>query len=305
MPREPVWDWIADKKNPYEYRNFAVKKRIHTSATRFQQVSIVDTYSFGRMLLLDGAIQSAERDEFIYHESLVHPAMCSLQSPESVLILGGGEGATLREVLRHRSVREAIMVDIDEELVGLCREFLPRWSDGGFDDPRTSVVFADAMEYLRETDRVFDVIISDLTEPEPGLRSRDLFGSFFFTLMKSHLREEGLFCTQGTSLTMTDRFIFGEIYHAVRPLFSFTRPMTVFIPSFHANWGFILASTGHDPVRLTGSYLRKRIGEGISGKLRFYDPGMHRCMTSIPPYLRKALRTPESGKGKKRSLLEY
>src|SRR4030042_686838 len=136
--------WLYDEVSPNLTQLHRIKKVIYSGRTKFQAVEIVDTRSFGICLVLDGKIQSSELDEFIYHEALVHPAMLSHARPETVFIAGGGEGATLREVLAHKTVKKAVMVDIDEELVKLCRRFLPSWHQKAFDDHRTELHFSDA-----------------------------------------------------------------------------------------------------------------------------------------------------------------
>ena len=141
-------DWITEAITPNLLQLTEVSRRVYSGHTPFQKVEIVDTVSFGRVLLLDGKTQSTEADEFVYHESLVHPVLLSIPDPKRVFIGGGGEGATLREVLRHRSVKEAVMVDLDAEVVALCREHLATWHQGAFDDPRTTLVHDDALTFL-------------------------------------------------------------------------------------------------------------------------------------------------------------
>jgi len=247
------------------------------------------------MLFLDGAIQSSEYDEFIYHEALVHPAMIAHGCPEKVLIIGGGEGATLREVLRHRSVKEVVMVDIDEELVGLCRQYLPTWSSGSFDDRRAHVIFADGMNYLDDCDYFFDVIISDLTEPESSSPSSHLFTDTFFTSVKAHLAPGGIFCSHSAPAGLKDMNMFREIYFTVKGVFSQVYPMKVFVPSFGTESGFICASVdGAKPDVMTGKAVLKSIKSQIAaGKgekpLKFYSADMHSSLFTHPVCFWEAL----------------
>ncbi|MHC9541459.1 MAG: hypothetical protein AB9903_18295 [Vulcanimicrobiota bacterium] len=295
MPRIPIWDWITSRKTAYETFSFAVKKRLFSCRTAFQEVVIVDTFSFGKMLFLDGAIQSSEYDEFIYHEALVHPALITHGSPGKVLIIGGGEGATLREVLRHRSVKEVVMVDIDEELVGLCRKHLPSWSAGSFDDSRVSVIFADGMNYLTDSDCLFDIIISDLPEPEPSSISSPLFTGNFFTSVKSHLAPGGIFCSHSAPAGLKDMNIFREVYRTMKGIFPQVNPMKVFVPSFGTESGFLCASVdGAEPDMMTGRTVLKRIRSQIAaGKteksLQFYNVDMHSALFTHPVCFWEAL----------------
>lgn len=131
----------------------------------FQRVQVVETQPFGKTLVLDGKTQSAARDEHVYHECLVHPAMLAHPNPKNVYIGGGGEFATAREVLRHKSVELCVMVDIDQVCCEICVEQLPEWSDGCTKDPRLEVHYEDAKAFLEKDDRLYDVIIMDIADP--------------------------------------------------------------------------------------------------------------------------------------------
>jgi spermidine synthase len=148
MTQDPSVFWYRETGTPYEFHSFAARSFLFTGRTAFQEVAILDTQEYGKMLVIDGRTQSAEEDEYIYHEALVHPAMLTHPEPRQVLIIGGGEGASLREVLRYRSVERVVMVDIDRELVELCQKWLPEWHQGAFQDPRVELVFADGKDYI-------------------------------------------------------------------------------------------------------------------------------------------------------------
>ena len=145
-----------------------VREVLHSGHTAYQQVEVLESETFGRSLVLDGKTQSTERDEFVYHEALVHPAMSSHPDPRTVFIGGGGEGGTLREALSHRSVERVVMLDLDPEVVELCRRFLPNHHQGSFDDPRANLLHEDARGYLEDTSDYYDAIILDLVDPMEG-----------------------------------------------------------------------------------------------------------------------------------------
>ena len=162
-------------------RRLKVDKFYYPGKTKYQFVQCFYNEFLGKVLFLDKRIQSAQIDEYIYHESLVHPALITHPSPREVLVIGGGEGATLREVLRHSTVEKVIMVDIDRELVELCQKYLPEWSKGAFSNPKTDLIFKDARPFVEKTREKFDVIISDLTEPIEQGPSVFLFTEEFFS----------------------------------------------------------------------------------------------------------------------------
>src|SRR5512143_3315925 len=153
------YKWFIEYTSPEEGHLHGIRMIHYASQTKYQRMEIMDSGSYGRCLVLDGKMQSSITDEFIYHEALVHPAMLCHPEPKRVFIVGGGEGATLREVLRHKSVEYCLMVDIDEEVVKVSAELLPEYSQGAFTDKRTELAFLDARRYLEEYDEKFDVIV--------------------------------------------------------------------------------------------------------------------------------------------------
>ncbi len=265
--------------------------RVLTSLrSAFQHIEVLDTAAFGRMLALDGQVQSSEADEFIYHEALVHPAMVTHPEPKDVLILGGGEGATLREVLRYPSVRRAVMVEIDPQVVEVCRRDLPEWSAGAFDDPRAQVVIEDAVRYLNSVGDQFDVIISDLTEPYRGALSEQLATQGMFQAIRRHLKSGGILVNQSGSANLANIDLFASIHRTMRSVFPVVAPYSIQIPSFAEPWGIILASEVRDPRELTPEEVDRRLQErGIRDQLRFYDGVVHQALFVMPRYLRELL----------------
>ncbi len=173
-------NWVIEKHTDHILFLYRIKNHIYHGKTPYHKVDLVELYALGKTLFLDNKIQSAQLDEAVYHEALVHPAMLSHPNPRKVLIMGGGEGATLREVLKH-PVEKAVMVDIDEQLVKLCEAYLPEWHRGSFYDERAEVIFADARSYVEEHEDKFDVVISDLTEPMEKGPSVMLFTREFYS----------------------------------------------------------------------------------------------------------------------------
>ena len=156
--------WFVETIFPDLAVMLRVQKVLYSGKTQFQEVEILESQVFGRSLVLDGKTQSTEKDEHIYHESLVHPAMLMHPQPRTVFIGGGGEGGTLREVLAHRSVEKAVMLDLDREVVDLCRHYLPHHHQGSFDDPRVELRHEDARAYLKNCSQQFDVMVMDLVD---------------------------------------------------------------------------------------------------------------------------------------------
>jgi spermidine synthase len=269
----------------------SIKERIYSGRTEFQSVEIINTGSFGVCLVLDGKIQSSEADEFVYHEALVHPAMLTHLRPEKVFIAGGGEGATLREVLAHKTVKKAVMVDIDEEVVKLCRRLLPSWHQNAFDDPRAEVHFADARKYLEESSDKFDVIIIDLVDPLEQGPARLLYTREFYQIVKQRLGQAGIMSVQAEPSEWGNLDNFTAIVNTLRSVFSIARPYQVHMPSFFGLWGFVAASESLDPCELTPEEIDSRMSTRVSKKLRSYDGLTHQSMFTIPKHIRQKLAT--------------
>ena len=173
-----------------------VQKVLYSGETAYQKVEVLESTVFGRSLVLDGKTQSTERDEHIYHEALVHPAMLSHPGPRSVFIGGGGEGGTLREILAHRSVNRVVMLDLDREVVDLCRRYLPQHHQGSFDDPRVELLHQDAREYLAACPDSFDVMVMDLVDPMEGGTAYLLYTEEYYRIAKARLKPGGILVTQ-------------------------------------------------------------------------------------------------------------
>jgi spermidine synthase len=224
-------------------------------------------------------MQSTEADDFIYHESLVHPAMLATPSPPAlILVIGGGEGATLREVLRHRSVRRAVMVDIDKQVVELCREYLPGMNGGSFDDPRTELRHEDAFGYLEDTDSSFDVVICDLTEPRPGGPAARLYSRKFMKLIRSRLSPAGILGMQVGIAKQQEIDILASACADLRTTYA-------------TALGFVLA-TDLAVEEMASSAVDRRINERLEGVLRYWDQEVHLHSFSLPKHLRRLLNIP-------------
>jgi spermidine synthase len=244
-----------------------IKKVYIARRSRYQEIIVADVEDFGRCLVLDGYIQSAEVDEFMYHESLVHPAMILHPHPSRVLIVGGGEGATLREVLKYRTVEKVIMVDIDEDVVNISREYLQSFHQNSFNDPRASIVIADGFKYISEVNEVFDVIILDLTDPYSSDIASALYTDHFYKMVYRRLSDDGIMVTQaGSSFFYRD--VYNRVVQAVKNVYPYYLEYQTWIPSFGYACNFILGSKKYNPKEyLKRSYIDKILQErGITTK---------------------------------------
>jgi spermidine synthase len=281
--------WMEFVKRTGERISYEAVRLVHARQTSFQKLEIADTVCYGRALFLDDKIQSAELDEFIYHEALVHPALVLHPSPRSVLIIGGGEGATLREALRHRSVARVVMVDIDKEAVAACREYLPTWHQGAFDDPRVELLHTDARTYLKEQGERFETIIVDVTDPLAGGPSYRLFTREFYELAAARLSEHGTLAVQaeGVDLGLTDAHL--AIVATLAVVFPYAASYQTHVPSFGESWGFAVAAKMRDPRSLSADEVDATLAERGCTDLRSYDGEAHTRLFARPRHLRRLL----------------
>lgn len=282
--------WVVEETYPGFKVSHKVKSRILTKRTKWQYIELVDTVNFGKMLIIDGLIQSSERDERYYHEAIVHPAMVTHKEPRDVLILGGGEGACLREVLKHNTVRCVVMVDIDEDMISLSKEYLASMHDHSYDDPRVLLMIEDAKEYVQRcarTGKRFDVIIQDLTDPQQDSPSRMLYTLEYFNTIHDILSSDGIFVTQATLLHPSAK-AYAIIYNTLRHVFPIVRGYTAYISCYANLSGFILASKMYDPLLLSKEEVDERLrARGIDiGSLKGYDGEAHHAYFSLPKYIR-------------------
>ena len=284
------WIWFYDAFAPSEIHIHGISKTYFVGHTKYQVVEVVENPYYGKMLILDGDVQSSLLDEFIYHEALVHPAMLAAKNPKRVMVLGGGEGATLRELYKHPSVEHVTMVDIDEEVVNICKEHLVEWHQGAFDDPRTHLVINDAGEVVRNTDDgSYDVVISDLVEPFDMGPTYHLFTKEFFGHIYRILNDEGVFVLQASILRMGTMLMHGAIRKTLEQVFPVVRSFAAYVGSFDVPWSFVIATKGEDPAKWDKDYVDTLIGQRIKGPLRFYDGETHLHMFMLPKYVREFL----------------
>ena len=280
--------WFYDRVSRNLIQLHSIEEVLYSGQTKFQSIEIIRSGSFGKCLVLDGKIQSSEVDEFIYHEALVQPSMMTHACPETVFIAGGGEGATLREVLAHNTVKKAVMVDIDEEVIALCKKYLPNHSRASFEDRRTELLHTDARDYLVKSSEKFDVIIIDIPDPIEEGPAYLLFTQEFYHLVRDRLTKNGIICAQAGSASLTELLNFTAVNNTLKSVFSIVCPYRVDIPCFGGPWGFCLASLNLSPVSLSPAEIDSRISARALTSLRFYDGVAHQGMFSLPRYLRKA-----------------
>ncbi len=288
MPKTEHWQWYVEEFTPTELHHHAIDETYFAGRTAFQNVAVIRTAQFGKMLVLDGDTQSAQADEKIYHETLVHPALAASARRDDVLILGGGEGATLREALRCPDVRRCTMVDIDGDVVELSKRYLPEWSDGAFEDPRARVIVGDALSFLREDHGTYGAILSDLTEPLADSPSNPLFSPRVFADIKRHLAPGGVYALQASTAGFHNMALHAKMARTLRQFYRFVRSFYAHVPAFDNDWAFLACSDAVDVAALRPARIDAYVN-ALRGDNYFYDGETHRRLFSLPLYLRREL----------------
>jgi spermidine synthase len=289
-PIKPGERWHFEYITPVLVQGERVDRVIAEGRSAYQHYLIHDTALFGRTLVLDDKTQSTALDEFVYHEALVQPAMIAHENPRSVFIAGGGEGATAREALAHKSVDRIVMVDIDREVVELCKKHLPDHHRGAFDDPRLELVFEDAFAYLQAETGKFDIAIIDVPDPLEEGPAYLLFTQEFYRLLAQRMNPGGLLVAQSgpTGAAFVEQ-CFSAVAKTMSLVFEATYGSEAFVPAFGTTWGFMVASLGPDPLAFSPDQIDARISERVTSDLRFYDGETHTGMFALPKYLRAAM----------------
>jgi spermidine synthase len=292
MSAPPHYKWFFETTTPVEGHMHAIARTLVSRQTKFQFMEILETHSYGKCLVLDGRIQSSQADEFIYHELLVQPGLLVHPNPRRAMVIGGGEGATVREILRHPSVTDCLMVDIDGEVVEECRRHLPEMHQGAFDDARTRLLHEDARAYLERTSERFDLIVIDLVEPLEEGPACLLFTKEFYALVRDRLTERGAMTMQAGMTKVNEIFFYGAVNRTLREVFPVVAPYQGFISCFGTPWGFVLASKGDDPRQQAAADIDRLIAERLgAAQLGYWDGQAHLHSFNLPKFLRRAIES--------------
>lgn len=274
--------WADEEYQGVVRTGFRLKRSLFKGKSPFQTVEVVETAGHGKLLLIDGMTMVSERDEFVYHEMIAHVPLFLHPRPRRVLVIGGGDGGTVREVLRHRTVERCVLVEIDALVVEASRKYIPLTA-GKLSDRRAQVRIEDGVKFVRETTERFDVVIVDSTEPFGP--AKELFGTAFYKDVKRVLTEDGIVVSQAGSP-------FYEI-GTIKNLDRILKPIFPVVDAYLFNnltypgglWAFTYASKG---IRPTRNYRPQRV-KAAKMPLKWYNAEVHSAAFALPEFLRKAL----------------
>ncbi|MCM3760027.1 spermidine synthase [Alkalihalobacillus oceani] len=267
--------WFTEKQTERFGITAKIKRTLHTEKTDFQQLDVVETEEFGNMLVLDGMVMTTEKDEFVYHEMVAHVPLFTHPEPKHVLVVGGGDGGVIREVLKHPSVEKATLVEIDGKVIEYSKKYLPSIA-GALDDPRVDVQVDDGFMHIAKAENAYDVIMVDSTEPVgPAVK---LFEKGFYEGISKALKEDGIFVAQ-TDNPWFHQELIKNVYRDVQDIFPITRLYTGNIPTYPSGlWTFTIGSKRHDPLAVEESRFHE-----IDTK--YYTKELHKAAFVLPKFV--------------------
>lgn len=273
--------WFTEKQTPNVGITCKTRNTLHVEQTPFQHLAIIDTVQFGRMLVLDGMVQTTVVDEFVYHEMIVHVPVNTHPDPKRVLIIGGGDGGTLREAVKHPYVEKATMVEIDNRVVETSKEYLPELSSALKGHPRAELLILDGIKYVEENPNTFDVIIVDSTEPVGP--AEGLFSLNFYRSIFAALKEDGLFAAQTESPFFNSDLI-RRVYRDIAATFPITKLYLANVPTYPSGlWSFTIGSKKYDPEQPQGRF--------PDLDYRYYTRDLHRAAFTLPRFAADLLKS--------------
>jgi spermidine synthase len=279
--------WLRELITPWDVYLHGASRIVHAERTPYQELCIVDTPAFGKKLFLDGIVQSSQADEFMYHEVLVQPAMFATGAARRVLVLGGGEGATLREALAWSTVARAVMVDLDGAVIAAARVHLTEWHRGSFDDPRTELVIGDAVEYLATTAERFDVVVSDMTDPVEDGPATFCFTAEYFEAVHNVLEPGGVLAVQAGPWSPVEIALHARVLRTMASVFPYVHSYPCNAPVYGRALGFAVASDEPIAPRVASG---SAASAGEPQHLRYCTRAVAAGLLAEAPFVRHAIQ---------------
>ncbi len=272
--------WITEKQTDNMKISFRVKEILHEETTDFQHLSIVDTYQYGRMLFLDGCVMTSVKEEFVYHEMISQVALNTHPNPENVLVIGGGDGGAIREIVKHPKVKKATLVEIDGRVIETSKEYFPEIA-AGYQDSKVTVIVDDGIKHMKDNQNKYDVILVDSTDPiGPAV---GLFAADFYQDVYKALKEDGIMVAQ-TESPFYEQELIKRIHGDLKNLYPIVRLYLAHIPTYPTGmWSFTLASKKHDPLSVDAANIPDT-------NTRYYNQDVHFAAFTLPNFVRDILK---------------
>ncbi len=284
--------WYIDKYLPNRHSYHRIRKILFQKKTKFQKIQIFDLFDFGKSLVIDEMPQSSENDEWIYHECLIHPSLILLANKKlEVLVLGAGEGVTLREILKYKNIKKITAVDFDKQAVEIFQKFFYKMHQGSFSDPKVDLVFDSAESFLKNTIKKYDLIFSDITDItffDLGKIKTSPFN--FCQNIYKKLKKNGIFTMHTSNLSEIHYKSHFRIKRLLEKIFPKVYSYRVFIPFFGDYWGFLIASPNlkFNPLKISQEFIKNKIKKHqLEKKLKYFSPETYKSIFTLPPFFKK------------------
>lgn len=268
--------WFTEKQTPNLGLSCKITRTLHEEQTEYQQMAVVDTLQYGKMLVLDGMVMTTEVDEFVYHEMISHVALNTHPNPEKVLVVGGGDGGAIREIIKHPNVNEAVLGEIDRRVIEVSQQYLPSIA-GALTDPRVTLAVGDGVEHVRQHKGKYDVILIDSTEPigpAVGLFSREFYQDVY-----EALTPDGIMVAQSES-PFVNQDVIQMIHRNLSGVFSIKHLYLANIPTYPSGlWSFTIASKKYDPLQVDASKIRPMT-------TKYYNSEVHFGCFKLPEFVK-------------------
>ena len=291
LPENKTFDWVYEYDVAGEQHQYKVKSVLAYGETDFQHYAILDTYAYGKVLFLDGYVQSAQKDEHIYHECLIQPAMLSHPEPKKVLVIGAGEGASAREILYHPSVERVVLIDLDEELIQTVKQHMDTFHRGSFDHPKVELIFQDGYSFLKNTNERFDIVVIDVVDAIEEGPAQALYTREFYSFLKEKcLNPNGIVVVQSMELNDVDLNDDWHVHREMAQSFKHVCSYGTFVPSFWSKWRYTIASDDIDASKTSKDQIDQNILErDIDDKLLYFTGEVFESIKGLSKQARKTL----------------
>ncbi len=274
--------WFTELHGKSSGITIKVTNVLRSIKTRYQKLDVYETEDYGTVLTLDNLVMTTERDEFIYHEMIVHVPLFSHPNPENILIIGGGDGGTLREVLKHKTVKNVDMVEIDEEVVKASKDFFPCFADA-FNNPKSNLIFTDGIEFVKGKQNLYDVIIIDSTDPINI--GEGLFTTEFYMNCNNALKDKGILCNQAESPFHSPEWV-ENIFKKLNKAFPVVKCYRAEVPTYPPGiwcFGFCAKQAEHSLSFQENRY------NAYNLKLKYYNKEIHNAAFALPNFLKELI----------------
>ncbi len=273
-------EWL-NEHSTYAYQLGSV---LYREQSPYQLIEVHDSPQFGRLFRLDGDYMTSEKEEFFYHEALVHPVAASHGNVRRALILGGGDGGAAEELLKYPSVERIVIAELDEVVIRVARDYFQKIHHGALDDPRVEIRIGDGFAFVRDTTERFDLVLLDLTDPDTPASA--LYTAEFFSSVKKLLNPGGAMVLHTASPIFRPDIV-RTLYQRLQKNFTLVAPMGLYIPLYGAYWSFAVCSENLDPRLVSSSQIAERITSANLKDLEYYNSSTHQGLFALPDYFKK------------------